>query len=116
MSKFLSILGAGSGETDSSKFSMAPLVVALVWKLQSFWTLSSSWHLFEIVLKQFNENIKYLILNSKKIHTKQSHSELLFNLEMLPPKGALYVIKKTRFISRKVNTLVLSSALHHTKE
>lgn len=64
MSKFLSILGAGSGETDSSKFSMAPLVVALVWKLQSFWTLSSSWHLFEIVLKQFNENIKYLVLNS----------------------------------------------------
>lgn len=32
---------------------------------QSFWTLSPSWHFFEIILKQFNENIKYLMKVNK---------------------------------------------------
>lgn len=52
------------------------LVFFVVWKIVSCmtsWAWSSSWHLLEIVLTQFNENIKYLVSEAGLFYCPPSH-------------------------------------------
>ena len=63
--------------------------VSKIVSFMNFWPWSSSWHLLEIVLTQFNENIKYMVSKSRLIYccplciipTLSQHSVISDSLE-----------------------------------